>query len=216
MTERVIPASSASHVQMVFMLCPTASAASMSGQSARIWPDLVAGFSARRRARRVRAWIAQSVEFMGSSFPDTDPLSTKRLPKAIGDGQQRISPLKNYGNPEGRIGTEAREDLELRQIATDHDRTRRSLALVGSCDRSRRFATVGMQCRPASGRQRPVVEHKGSGMRRCRFVGLRAPITSGYGGFHFSTAASRLGCAVVFENFRPIASRHALQESLSI
>ncbi len=148
-------------------------------------------------------------------FRDTDPLSTKRLPKAIGDGQQRISPLKNYGNPEGRIGTEAREDLELRQIATDHDRTRRCLALAGNCDRSRRFATVGMQRRAASGRQTPVVEHKGSGMRRCRFVGLRAPITSGYGGLHFSTAASRLGCAVVFENFRPIASRHALQESLS-
>ena len=57
-TPRVIPASSASQVQMVLMLCPTARAASMSGQSARIWPDLVAGFSARRRARWVRPCIA--------------------------------------------------------------------------------------------------------------------------------------------------------------
>ena len=89
-TPRVIPTSSASHVQMVFMLCPTARAASMSGQSARIWPDLVAGFSARRRARRVRACIARSAEFMRSSFPGTDPLSTTRLPKANGDGHQRI------------------------------------------------------------------------------------------------------------------------------
>jgi hypothetical protein len=89
-TPRVIPASSASQVQMVFMLCPTARAASMSGQSARIWPDLVAGFSARRRARRVRACIAQSIEFMSSSFLGTGPLSTKRPPKAIGDGQRSI------------------------------------------------------------------------------------------------------------------------------
>ncbi len=31
--------------------------------------ELVAGFSARRRARRVRTCIAQSAEFVSSSFP---------------------------------------------------------------------------------------------------------------------------------------------------
>src|SRR5689334_20810042 len=91
--------------------------------------------------------------------------------------------------------------FELRQIATDDDRKRHSLALVGNCGRSRRFATVGLQRRPASGRQTPVVEHKGSGMRRCRFAGLSVPIPTGYGGLRFSTAASRLGCAFFLRIF---------------
>ena len=90
----------------------------MSGQSARIWLDLVAGFSARRRARRVRDCIAQSAEFVSSSFPGTEPLITKRLPKADRDGIQERrtlrsgeTALKNYGNPEARIGTESGEDF---------------------------------------------------------------------------------------------------------
>ena len=173
-TPSVIPASSASQVQMVFMLCPTARAASMSGQSARIWPDLVAGFSARRRARRVRACIAQSAEFMSSSFPGTDPLSNKRLPKAIGDGQQSIPHVARWRKPLSRTmgiwkaesGRSRMRIFDLRRIATDHDRTRHLSALFGNCGRSRRFATVGMLRRPDSGRQTPVVEHKGSGMRR--------------------------------------------------
>ena len=106
--------------------------------------------------------------------------------------------------------------FDLRQIATDHDRTRQSLALFSNCGRSRRFATVGMQRRPASGCQTPVVEHKGTGMRRCRFAGLSAPVPASCGGLRFSAAASRLRCAFFFENFRPTASRHSLPESFSI
>src|SRR5580700_7598189 len=70
-TPRVIPASSSSHLQMLLMVCPTASAASISGQSARTWPALVAGFSARRNARRVRAWAIQFSELSVSRDPDT-------------------------------------------------------------------------------------------------------------------------------------------------
>jgi len=141
-TPRVIPASSASHVQIVFMLCPTARAASMSGQSARIWPDLVAGFSARRRARRVRACITQSAEFMTSSFPGTDPLSTKRLPEAIGDGQQRIPARCAVEKPFSRTmgiqkagsGRGPRGFLvcgRLRRITTEHGILWPSLAIKG-------------------------------------------------------------------------------------
>jgi hypothetical protein len=43
-TLSAMPASSASHLHMLFTLCPTARAASMSGQSARIWPAFVAAF----------------------------------------------------------------------------------------------------------------------------------------------------------------------------
>ena len=64
---------SVSHAQTVFMLCPTARAASISGHSARIWPALVEGFSARRRARRDRACMIQSVELFTSFPPGTNP-----------------------------------------------------------------------------------------------------------------------------------------------
>ena len=53
-TPTVIPASSSSHSQIFFVLCPPWSAASTSGQSARIWGALVVGFSPRCAARRVR------------------------------------------------------------------------------------------------------------------------------------------------------------------
>ena len=222
-TPRVIPASSASHVQMVFMLCPTARAASMSGQSARIWPDLVAGFSARRRARRVRACIAQSAEFMSSSFPGTDPLSTKRLPKTIGDGQQSPArcaaekPLsRTMGIRKAESGRNRARIFDLRQIATDHDRTRHSLALFGNCGRSRRFATVGMQRRPASGRHTPVVEHKGSGMRAVGLPVSALPFQRLTAGCISRPMHPVWDAPSFFENFRPTASRHALQESLSI
>jgi len=71
------PASSASHAQMAFALCPSANAALMSGQGARIRLALVAGFFAGGRVRRVRACLAQWAEVTGSSPPDTHPLGKK-------------------------------------------------------------------------------------------------------------------------------------------
>ncbi len=80
------PASSSSHFRMLFMLCPLSRAASISGQSALIWPALVAGFSAQRSARRKRTRAIQSCGFSASCTPD------------------RKIPPKYYGTARGRSG----------------------------------------------------------------------------------------------------------------
>jgi hypothetical protein len=53
------PASSSSHARMVLELCPSSSAALISGHNARIWPAFVAGFAARREAKRRRVAAIQ-------------------------------------------------------------------------------------------------------------------------------------------------------------
>ena len=58
------PASSSNHWRMVLTLCPSARAVLISGHKARIWPAFVAGFSARRRAKRFRV---AAIQFRGVS-----------------------------------------------------------------------------------------------------------------------------------------------------
>jgi len=88
-TPSVIPGPPPATYKCSDLVCPTASAASMSGQRARIWPALVAGFSARRKARRVRAWAIQFSELSISRDPDTiAPLGT--------EGRKRICSIVQF------------------------------------------------------------------------------------------------------------------------
>lgn len=73
------------------VLCPTARAASMSGHPARIWPALVAGFSARRSARRE---LTLPIQFRSSgAWFELDkkcPLSTMGLSGRVRDAGRQL------------------------------------------------------------------------------------------------------------------------------
>ena len=162
---RLIPASSSSHFRMLFMLCPAASAASISGQSALICPAFVAGFSARRCARRLRATTIQVADFSVLC------VSGKKKPLQITAQKAFFGQLFSRSNwagqrdrkqrmeePRGPAGSEEHSCGDLRRFATNR----------GGFPASRQFAMSHdvlrqtRQPRPMRrGNKDPVVEHKG-------------------------------------------------------
>ncbi len=148
----VMPASSCNHARMVFMLCPSARAALISGHNARIWPAFVAGFSARRDAKRLRV---ATIQFGGISVWPTDRKRASKY-KGIARGHSGHS----HANFVGESAPDPYRRVSLRRVVTFCDNVRQNVAHETTCGRLRRIATTyAASIVPAAQRSR-VVEHK--------------------------------------------------------
>jgi hypothetical protein len=129
----VTPASSSSQSRILFMLCPPARAALISGQSARIWPALVAGFSARRSARRSLTGPIQFAGFGGLLVSDKRASTYKGSECRLWTQDLAASPA---------LGVIQYACDDLRQITTTCDKLRLFATVTTICDKSRRSATT--------------------------------------------------------------------------
>ena len=162
---RLSPASSSSHFRMLFMLCPPSSAASISGQSALICPAFVAGFSARRCARRLRATTIQVADFSVLC------VSGKKKPLQITAQKAFFGQLFSRCNwagqkdckqrmeePRGPAGSEEHSYGDLRRLATNRGGFPASRQSAMNHDVLRQTRQPGPMRR---GNKDPVLEHKG-------------------------------------------------------
>ena len=147
----VIPTSSSSHFRMLFMLCPPARAASISGQRALIWPALVMGFSSRLCARRERATMLQPADF---------PVSCDLCKKASTYNSSGSDFWTTFFRLFFLSAFSARwssgfYESRFRRIASVCDRSRQFSGVTAIRDEARRFATNRLAQTRQKGSKRP-------------------------------------------------------------